>query len=240
MGAEIGKMTVSAGSYECASIVTDKPLNDKNGFVYGLNSYCHVIPDKYLTLAFFASGLIVNWFVDKLCPFAVGENKNIYSVLESLAPTSPTGICFTPHLYGSMNPKWDDGAKAVISGITGEAGIGHLYRALLEGAACELNLNLNVLEQLSSKIESVVLCGGGTRSNLWMQIRADILNKPLSRIEGSIDASCIGAAILAGVGSGTFDDYKQAVDKIKYTFTEFTPKNTALYEKQKENYNKIH
>ena len=53
MGAESGKMTVSAGSYECATIVTDNPINDKNEFKYGLNSYCHVIPDKYLTLAFF-------------------------------------------------------------------------------------------------------------------------------------------------------------------------------------------
>lgn len=240
MGAESGKMTVSAGSYECATIVTDNPLNDKNGFKYGLNSYCHVIPDKYLTLAFFSSGLIVNWFVDKLCPFISGGEKSIYSILEDLAPNNPTGICFTPHLYGSMNPKWDDGAKAVISGITGETGIGHLYRALLEGASCELNLNLQVLEQLSSKIEKVVLCGGGTRSNLWMQIRADILNKPLFRIEGSIDASCIGAAILAGLGNKTFTDYKQAVDKIQYTFTEFLPINVKEYEQQKLNYSKIH
>ena len=239
MGAVSGKMTVSAGSYECATIVTDNPLNDKNGFKYGLNSYCHVIPNKYLTLAFFSSGLMVNWFIEKFCAFARLEEKSVYEVLESLAPKNPTGICFTPHVYGSMNPKWDDNAKAVISGVTGETGIGHLYRALLEGTACELNLNLQVLEELSTNINKVILCGGGTRSDLWMQIRADILNKPLLRIEGNIDVSCIGAAILAGIGNQTFENYKQAVDKIRYDYTEFLPKNAKGYEQQKLNYSKI-
>ena len=73
-----------------------------------------------------------------------------------------------------------------------------------------------------------------------MQIRADILNKHLYRIEGSIDASCIGAAILAGLGNKTFTDYKQAVDKIQYTFTEFLPENAKDYEQQKLNYSKFH
>ena len=72
-----------------------------------------------------------------------------------------------------------------------------------------------------------------------MQIRADILNKPLLRIEGNIDASCIGAAILAGIGNQTFENYKQAVDKIRYDYTEFLPKNAKGYEQQKLNYSKI-
>lgn len=239
MGAEMGKMTISAGSYECASIVTEKPLNDLNGLKYGLNSYCHVINDKYITLAFFASGLIINWFVDKLCPFFNNSDKKIYSVLEEMAPKTNTGICFTPHLYGSMNPRWDDMAKAVITGLTGEMNLGYLYKAVMEGTACELNLNLAVLEKLSNKIEKVILCGGGTKSDMWMQVRADILNKPLYRIEGSIDASCIGAAILAGIGTKTFVDYKQAIDKIKYTMTEFLPINTGMYSEQKERYSRI-
>ena len=238
MGAEKGKMTVSAGSYECASIVTDKPLNDLNGLKYGLNSYCHVINDKYITLAFFASGLIINWFVEKLCPFLESGDKKIYSILEDMAPKTNTGICFTPHLYGSMNPRWDDTAKATITGLTGEMNLGHLYKAVMEGTACELNLNLSVLEDLSDKIEKVILCGGGTKSDTWMQVRADILNKPLYRIEGDIDASCIGATILAGIGIKTFVDYKQAIDKIKYRLTEFLPINASMYSEQKERYSK--
>ncbi len=239
MGAEIGKMTVSAGSYECASIVTENPLNDANGFQYGLNSYCHVIEDKYITIAFFASGLIVNWFIEKFCAHMNVKGNNIYSILEQIAPKSCTGICFTPHLYGSMNPKWDDSAKAVISGITGETGIGHLYRAIMEGTSCELDLNLKVLEQLSCKLEKVVMCGGGTMSDMWMQIRADVLNRSLTRIDGNIDASCLGAAVLAGVGIDMFADYKQAIEKIKYSYTEFLPVNTESYFTQKEKYAKI-
>lgn len=238
MGIEDHKVTVSAGSYECASIMTDKPLNDENGFKFGLNSYCHVIKDRYVTLAFFTSGLMVSWFIDKFCPFAKDSSggKSIYSYLEEIAPKSPTGICFTPHIYGSMNPKWNDKATAKVIGLTGESGLGHLYRAVLEGASCELDLNMTVLEELSGGEKQAFFCGGGAKSDLWMQIRSDIMNKNIQRIDGELDVSCIGAAIIAGVGNGTFADHKQAVDLIKYSYSEFSPKNADGYKAQKLNY----
>ena len=238
MGIADDKVTVSAGSYECASIMTDKPLNDEKGFKYGLNSYCHVVEDKYVTLAFFTSGLMVSWFVDKFCPFKsdLASGNNVFSYLEGIAPKSPTGICFTPHIYGSMNPKWDDKARAKISGLTGECGLGHLYRAVLEGTSCELDLNMKVLEELSGGEKQAVFCGGGAKSDLWMQIRSDITDKKIKRIDGELDVSCIGAAIIAGVGNGTFIDHRQAVDLIKYSYSEFTPQNADGYKIQKQNY----
>lgn len=239
MGAENKKITISAGSYECVTISTDTPLNDPKGYLCGLNSYCHVLENKYVTLAFFSSGLMVNWFIDKLCPYLKDSGKNIYNYLESIAPKTPTSICFTPHLYGAMNPKWDDNARAVVTGLSGEMGLGDLYRAVLEGTACELSLNLKVLEELAGEVDKVVLCGGGTRSDLWMQIRADVLNKKLMRIDGDIDASCIGAALIAGVGVRMFSSYQQAIDKIKYKYSEFLPKNPNGYIEQKEKYLKI-
>ncbi len=60
-------LPVSAGSYECAVLSTAQPLNTPDGFRYGLNSYCHVLPDRYATLAFFVSGMMVKWYLDTFC-----------------------------------------------------------------------------------------------------------------------------------------------------------------------------
>jgi xylulokinase len=231
MGASDNKATVSAGSYECISIATDEPLNGKDGYRYGLNSYCHALDGKYITLAFFASGLMISWFFDKFC----GKDCTFES-LEKLVKSGPTGVCFTPHAYGSMNPKWDDTATAKIVGVRAETGLGDLYKALLEGASCELDLNIRALEKLSGESKRLTFCGGGTKSELWMQLRADILGRDIQRLEGNLDCSCIGAGILAGLGVGMFKTPQEAIDRLNYQKTVFTPKNAENYEKQKQNY----
>ncbi len=240
MGARDDAVTVSAGSYECATVMTDEPLNDESGYRFGLNSYCHVLDGKYVTLAFFASGLVVNWFTDKLCSLWGEDQKSILARLEEIAPKTPTGICFTPHIYGSMNPCWDENARAKLLGLTAETGIPELYRALLEGTACELEINLSVLERLAGKKRELIFCGGGASSDLWMQIRADLLNRPLSRLDGKLDASCMGAAILAGMGSGIFASAEAAIDAIRYSRTLFEAKSASAYENQKREYRALY
>ena len=234
MGAKDGVITVSAGSYECLSVATDEPLNDEKGYAYGLNSYCHVLDNKYVTLAFFASGLTVSWFIDTFC-----QGKYTFAELEALAPTTNTGICFTPHVYGSMNPCWNDKAKAKIVGATAQTTIGGLYKALLEGASCELDLNVQVLEKLSGVSKQLTFCGGGTKSNLWMELRADILNREIERLDGGVDCSCMGACILAGLGVGVFKDAETAIKTLDYAKTVFSPKNADGYALQKAEYKQV-
>lgn len=240
MGARDDTVTISAGSYECATVMTDQPLNDAHGYRFGLNSYCHVAENKYVTLAFFTSGLMVSWFVEKFCALWGEDQKTALKKLEEIAPAHPTGICFTPHIYGSMNPCWDDNAKAKIFGLTASAGLPELYRALLEGAACELGINLSVLEELSGKKTELTFCGGGASSDLWMQIRADVLGRAICRLNDKVDASCMGAAILAGVGNATFADAEQAVEAIRYSKTVFEAKNAVAYEEQKRDYRALY
>jgi xylulokinase len=231
MGAREDTATVSAGSYECLSVMTDEPLNGKDGYRYGLNSYCHVVDGKYVTLAFFASGLMVSWFVNTLL-----SGKQTIEELEKLAPSTPTGICFTPHVYGATNPRWDDKATAKIVGVTAGAGIGHLYKALLEGASCELDLNVRVLEKLAGEREFLTFCGGSAKSDLWMQLRADMTGREVHRLNDDVDCSCMGASILAGIGCGIFKNADDALAKICYQKTAFAPKNATAYIEQKEKY----
>lgn len=239
-----GTVTVSAGSYECAVIATDNPLNDCRGMKYGLNSYCHVLPNQYVTLAFFVSGMMTKWYIDTFCQeektLASQEGKSVYQLLESMSTKTPTGICMTPHIYGSMNPEWSERQTTKITGITSGSTKGDLYRAVLEGTACELDLNLKVLEKLSNPIQRLLMTGGGTKSEEWMQIRADITAKEILRVDNGAEASCVGAAILAGIGIGMFKDTEDANAKLKAEVHKYEPKQTALYNEQKEQYLQLH
>ena len=244
MGATEGAVTVSAGSYECAAIMTDAPLNDGRGMRYGLNSYCHVAPGKYVTLAFFSSGLMVQWFIDRFCRMEKKEaeeaGKKVFEILEAAMPDAPTGVCITPHIYGAMNPEWNERARTRITGLSATDGIGEMYRAVLEGACCELDLNVQVLEKLAGEIRRLVMSGGGTKSDFWMQLRADITGKPVYRVSGGTDASCMGAALLAGLGGKMFDHYEQALERVQKHLHCFMPGDTEAYRSQKADYLKLH
>ncbi len=241
IGGETGALPVSAGSYECAALSADIPYNNDLGFRYGLNSYCHVLPEKYVTLAFFVSGMMVQWYLDTFCAETVHRlHDGIYRHLESEFSPDPTGICFTPHIYGSMNPEWCECATAKISGLTANATKADLYKAVLEGTSCELDLNVRVLEKLCGKIERLVMSGGGTKSDVWMQLRADITGKNIDAVEYGAEASCLGAAILAGIGCGYFNSAQDAVERISGPVKHFTPRAGSLYEKQKNAYLSMH
>ena len=239
-GAE-NALPVSAGSYECAILSTDTPMNGSDGFRYGLNSYCHVLPGKYATLAFFVSGMMVRWYLDTF--YAEESHRlgaDIYSYLERQFRDGPTGICFTPHIFGAMNPEWSEHAAARISGLTAGASKTDLYKAVLEGTCCELDLNIRVLEKLAGPIRRLVMSGGGSRSDIWMQLRADITGKEIDVTDSGAEASCLGAAILAGIGIGVFSGPEDALNRIQRSVRRFLPRNGSRYETQKANYLLLH
>ena len=244
LGAQRGRITVSAGSYECAAVTTDRPLNDAKGRRYGLNSYCHVLKDQYITLAFFASGLTIQWVIDRFCRWESAEAErrgmDVHELLEEMSADRPTGICVSPYFYGSMNPEWNERARAAIVGLSAADGVGEVYRAALEGTACELDLNLRVLEKLSGRAAEVVMGGGGTSSRRWMQIRADIANRPLDRDCSGTDASCMGAAMLAGLGIGMFASPEEAFARRRSFMERIQPRNSADYARQKAEYRSFH
>lgn len=241
IGAEENELPVSAGSYECAVLSTDEPLNTAQGLRYGLNSYCHVLPGKYATLAFFVSGMMVQWYLDNFYREQAQQlSGGVYDWLEQQLPKEPTGICFTPHIFGSMNPEWSEHATAKISGLSANSTREDLYKAVLEGTCCELDLNVRVLERLSGKIDGLVMSGGGTRSGMWMQLRADITGKPVDAARNGADASCLGAAILAGLGAGVFRTQGEAIEKIGCERRHFTPRNPEAYAAQKASYLALH
>ncbi len=243
-----GQVADSAGSYECLAAVTDTPRNTPEALAFALNSYCHVVPGQYVTLAFFPAGLVAQWVVDQLCGEDRAEarltDRPLYAVLDEAVAqrcAGPTGVCMTPHWVGACNPHWDPRATGALVGLTPGITRHHLYKAVYEGIACELALNIEALEQVVGPIGPVRLHGGNARSDFTVQLRADLTGRPMELMTEP-EAVCRGAAMLAGVGAGVFADARAAAEAWTPATRVFTPDPAAqrLYRRQTAQYNRLY
>jgi xylulokinase len=226
-----GRVADSMGTYECLIAASDSPSLSKQALAASLNSYCHVVPDKFVTLAYFPSGIMVKWFHDLL--YANGSQRashangmqaeaDHYAVLESDVPAGPTHLCITPHLIGTCNPEFNPHVRGLIAGLGPGADRGHLYKGILEGIACELLLVADALAEAVGKFDDIYATGGGTRSMLGLKLRAAITGRQI-HIMRCQEAVCLGTAILAGVAVGQYDGFEQAVSALVNESTTTTP-----------------
>jgi xylulokinase len=241
-----GRVSDSIGTYECLVACSDQPCLSEAAFSASLNSYCHVVPDKFVTLAYFPSGIMVKWFHDLL--FANGSDQapdapNLeleeqhYGLLESCDKGAPTGLCITPHLIGTCSPDFNPGVRAVIAGLEPATGKTEIYKGILEGLACELSLLTAVLEEAIGPFSDLYVTGGGTRSAMGLQLRAAFTGRKL-HLMAAQEAVCLGTAILAGVAAGEYRNISEAVEQVvrEAALVEPDPHKTANYKEQLARY----
>ncbi len=109
---------------------------------------------------------------------------------------NPTDLLVLPHFTPTGTPHFDANAKGAIIGLQLTTKRSEILKALLEGVALEMKLNLDIMERSGMKINKLYATGCGARSKIWTQIKANILNKPITVIEVE-EAGCFGAAMLA-------------------------------------------
>ncbi|MBS1164707.1 MAG: carbohydrate kinase [Proteobacteria bacterium] len=137
-------------------------------------------------------------------------------------PHRPTPL-FLPHLQGERAPIWDIGARGAFIGLDGSMGPAELTRAVFEGVASSVRWLLEALEASAGRpAMSFSMAGGGGASDPWCQIRADMLDRPIRRLK-TLDAGVLGAAILAGVGAGSFSSIGEAAGRLVVTDRVFEP-----------------
>lgn len=243
-----GEVSDSAGTYECLTAVTENPGNTEKALKYSLNSYCHVIQDRYVTLAFFPAGLVSRWFIEQFCyedkMQAELQNKSTFDILyentQRVSP-GPTGLCITPHFVGSCNPYWDVRATGVMAGLTPQITRYHIYKAIYEGIACELAINVKALEEIIGSFKSIKINGGNAKSTFTVQLRADLTEKKI-HVLNTTEAVCQGAAMLAGMAAGIYISGEDAVGKVVKIKHTYTPDNesTAAYARQMNRYKQVY
>jgi len=135
------------------------------------------------------------------------------ALLRARAET-PTGILYFPYLAGSGSPHSDSLVRGAFIGLSAAHGRSDLYRAVLEGAAFETEYMRRAAEQVTgAPIQRILAAGGGTRNRGWMQIKADVFGCPLD-VLAQKEATLLGAALLAGIGSGIYPDAQSAADQL--------------------------
>lgn len=122
------------------------------------------------------------------------------------------GMVFLPYMAGERSPLWDPKAKGIFYGLDFSKTKGHFIRSAMEGVAFSLRHNLEVAESAGAVVGELKAMGGSANSLLWTQMKSDITGKKIV-VPSSDTATTLGAAMLAGVGTGIYADFKEAVSK---------------------------
>ena len=164
--------------------------------------YRAAVPDLWYSMAAIQNaGLALEWARNTL-----GASwEEVYEEAFA-APPGAGGVVFLPYLSGERTPRFDPHARGAWVGIGLDQGRGHLMRAALEGVAFALREGLEALEDAGEVAPELRLAGGGTARQLWRQLLADVLGRPLRVLPGALAsvASARGAALLAGTASGAY------------------------------------
>jgi len=245
-----GRVADSIGTYECLLAASDAPTLSDKALDASLNSYCHVVPDKFVTLAYFPSGIMMKWFHDLLYSNGSGAARSDglghnleashYKLLESDSPCGPTGLCITPHLIGTCNPEFNPRARGLISGLSPGTHRAHIYKGILEGLACELLVVAEALQEAIGDFEEIYVTGGGARSALGLHLRAAVTGCRL-HVMRQQEAVCLGTAILAGAAIGEYGSIGQAVAALVRESNVLVPdpEIAASYREQIERYKQL-
>lgn len=187
------------GTAEVVGALDPRPLIDERGLVEThryVGSSLHYIENPG-----WVSGGALEWLRGLL---QIPDFQAFDAAATAVGPGSD-GLLFLPALTGAMTPEWNAAARGCFYGLTPSHGPGHLARAALEGNAFGLRDVVERLREMGVAVETVRVLGGGARSRLWSQLRADITGLPVER-SAVADASAVGAALLAAVASGQWPD----------------------------------
>lgn len=204
----------------------------------GLYVYQHAVPERwYMQAAILAGGLALRWLRDLL---GLEERRDAYAHLSSLASDvvpGADGLIFLPYLAGERTPHMDPDASGLFLGLRLHHQASHLARAVMEGVAFALK---DCFALIAPQPADVLISGGITRSDVWCQILADVLDRPLHLAPAEVPRACLGAAILAGIGTNTYVDAADAIARVSQSSTILYPQTPERYVARYEQYRTLY
>jgi sugar (pentulose or hexulose) kinase len=227
-GLEEGTVLLSLGTYIAAMTIGSSSTSADDS--YWVNFAAR--PGKYL---YESTGIrrgmwMVSWY-RTLLEGSHGEEpemtrlEDVLNAEASQLVPGSNGLLTLPDWLAPGHAVWRRGA---LIGFDGSQGRAHIYRSILEGIALTMTNNTAAMEKaLGSRLSPVLVSGGGSRSDLMMQIVADVFDRPARRTT-VIDAAGLGAAICAAVGHGIYPDWDQATAAMVAIGDQFTPDATAV------------
>lgn len=209
-----GISALGMGTVECITPVFDRPVTGEGMWRRGYACVPFAVEGHYATYAFcFTGGALLKWYRDRFAAWeaamAKRRNASAYELLDAQVGERPSGLLLTPHFAGAGTPWMDDGARGAIAGLTLDTAPIDIYRAIMEGVAYEMRLNIDALGEAGIEAGELRAAGGGASSPVWLQIMADILGRRIQAMENR-QAGAVGCAALAAKASGEFGSLADA------------------------------
>lgn len=209
----------------------------------------YVMPGKYVCYAFsYTGGALIQWCVDTLAKRekalaeAAGISAHEYLEQEYVrehgenGADKPTGLLVLPHFAGAATPYMDTGSKGAVIGLTAAHTVSDIYRACMEGVAYEMLLNLEWLKGSGIHFQMLHATGGGARSAVWTQMKADVLNVPFTTLK-TANAGTVGSAMMTGIAVGCFKNLEDAATHMVEKTEVYLP-DAGRHEKYMEVYSR--
>lgn len=242
---EPGLAMYATGTVECICPAFDRPIFAQNLFQSNLCTYDHTIQGMYTTVLFsLTGGNLLRWFRDEWGQpekdQAARTGADPYDLLIEGMATDPTGLFVLPYFTPSGTPYFDANVPGAILGLRLATKRGEVLRALLEGVALEMRLNVDILERAGLCVRQFRAIGGGAKNRALTQLKADVLNRPITTLAVT-EAGCLGVAMLACAADTGTKPQELVESWVKTTsVVEPDPQRAAVYEQRFQAYQEVY
>jgi xylulokinase len=239
-----GRAMYGMGTFVCLTPVFDQRPDPARMISLGLNTEHHAVPGSYVSFIFNHGGSVLKWYRDTFASLdrkaAAREGRDIYAELIAEMPSGVSSILALPHFAPTGPPEFVDDSSGVLIGLKLATARGDILKGLLEGITMYEREVLDGLPAAGIPVDSCRAVGGGSKSDAWLQLTADIFGIPVVR-PAVTEAGVLGAATIAGVGAGVWPSYGEAVEQMVTLDRTFEPRPAvhADYEPQYEKYRQI-
>lgn len=210
-----GLITETTGTALCIVATLDRPDLDDPSRV---TVYRHIRRGLFVMIPVsMTAGMFLKWFKDNFCELesqqAERDGRSVYALFDEIvAKTDPgaNGLIAYPYLNGSLQPNNNPAARGVFFGAGLDTKKAHFLRAIFESIAFLLRENIELVERVNGiDVTEIRSLGGGSKSDVWRQIKADVMQTPIGALAES-ECTSLGAAILAAVALGYYPDVASA------------------------------
>ena len=232
-----GMAVVNIGTGATYSCYSDGDIFDPE---LRMQEFCNAVNRAYILCgAILSGGLSLNWLKNKVLDIPDYAEVNR---LAGEVPAGSDGLVFLPYLGGERAPHMDMNASGLFFGLRHMHGRGHFCRAVMEGVTFALKDCDRLMEQNGIRNHTIIASGGGAKSRFWLQLQADILDKEIV-VTASEEEACLGACIIAGLGTGIFRSAKEACARfVRFRDRRYTPdaRTARFYSERYEIYHALY
>ena len=221
-----GNAVYGMGTYLCITPVFTSRRDPRAMMASGLNTEHHAAPGRYVTFIYNQGGAMFKWFRDTNAAaerkLAQETGRDIYADLLAEMPAEPSSVLCLPHFAPTGPPEFVSDSSGVLAGLKLETTRGDILKGILEGTTFNLKECVDALPAMGARIANFRAVGGGSKSDVWIQLCADILGRPFVRPQ-TTEAGTLGAAIMAGVGCGLYASFEAGVEAMVRLDRTFEP-----------------